>query len=146
MNAETKLISVIEITERLTGLLTDEVDLLSQMKVRDIEPLQDAKRRLTEAYQARVKEIQENKEQFKNVSPTLKERLARASQNFKDAIMHDINAVNSARHVNRKIVEAIAEAVRDQQERIKGYDQTGVIQKARKSPYEMTSTTLNEQL
>lgn len=146
LNAERRIESMIEITDRLSELLEEETGLLKQMKVNKITSLQDAKMRLTDAYQARVEEISKNSDKYKEVPVTLKQRLALASKRFQEAIIKDINALNAAKTVNARVVEAIATAALDQQQVVKGYNAKGSLEKARTTNGTMRPTTMSETL
>ena len=146
LSAEHRIESMIEITERLSDLLEEETGLLKQMKVTKITSLQDAKLRLTDAYQARVEEINKNSDKYKNVTPILKQKLAQASKRFQEAIIKDINALNAAKLINTRVVEAIAAAALDQQQVVKGYNAKGSLEKAKTSTSAPKPTTMSETL
>jgi flagellar biosynthesis/type III secretory pathway chaperone len=147
MNMQQRVDNLIDIITRLGEVLQQEMDLLRQMKVREIEPLQEIKDRLTDAYQARLNEIQKNIAAYQTLPPAARERLKRTNQKFREIVTNNMLAVSASRTANSSIVEMISEAVLAQQQQVRGYGADGGVRKSRKSAYELAApTTINQQL
>lgn len=106
--------NLIDITHRLSDVLSNEIALLNARKINEISALQDDKFRLSDAYAARIHEIESNREIYKQLAPRLKQRLQEATRNFQDIVQQNMRTVMAKQQANGKVVEAIVSAIRDQ--------------------------------
>ncbi len=109
---------VIILTARLAQLLAEEVDLLSEMKVADIEALQQEKLFLANALDAHRKLI----DQYPYLSETIpsqdRKDLQEVVDVFNDILEENHRKLLLAKEVNHRIVQAITAVVKDRQSRL----------------------------
>lgn len=105
--------SIITLTTRLAQVLAEEVDLLADMRVRDIAKLQKEKLQLLEALEAQKRFIDRNPEIMEDISDEEALELAQIVEIFQTVMKENHRRLLIAREVNRTVVEAIAEAVHE---------------------------------
>lgn len=131
---------VITITARLAQVLAEEVDLLREMKVRQIAALQQEKIFLTNALEAQRKQI----ERFPYIKQTIpsQERsdLEEVAEVFEEILAENHRKLMLAKEVNQKIVQAITDVVKETTQS-RTYNGSGY---AGSAPFSTLSVTLNE--
>lgn len=139
---EIKTKDVITLTARLAQILAEEVDLLSEMKVADIEALQQEKLFLVGALDAHRKLI----DQYPYLSETIPSQDKRDLQEvvdvFNDILEENHRKLLLAKEVNHKIVQAITAVVKETTAS-RVYDGKGATFSA---PYETLSVTLDKKV
>lgn len=135
-----KIQDVITLTARLAQLLAQEVDLLSEMKVGDIEALQEEKLFLVNALDAQRKLLDKNPHLLETIPSQDKHDLQEVVNVFNDILEENHRKLLMAKEVNHKVVEAITRVVRESTAS-KSYDGKGYNGIA---PFETLSVTLNK--
>jgi len=136
---ELKIQDVITLTARLAQLLAEEADMLSGMKMKEVEKLQHEKIFITNALDAQRKLLDKHPNLVESIPSQDKHDLQRVVDVFNDILQENHRKLLLAKEVNHKIVSAIKEVVRDQTTS-KAYGSGGV---ASFTPYETMSVTLD---
>lgn len=133
---------VITLTARLAQVLAQEADLLEQMKVSAIADLQKEKITLVAALEAQHRQLKKNPQVLEDMDDDDREDLAEVVNVFNMVRDENHNRLQNARAVNHRIVEAIADVVKDANTNGQ-YDDKGHPD----SPsYTALSVTLNEKI
>jgi hypothetical protein len=106
--------NVMALTARLAQVLAQEVDLLAEMKVHEIEPLQKEKITLTKALEMQLKRVQKYPELLDSIHPDDRDELRDLISVFEEIKEENYHRLLAAREVNKRVVEAITEAVNEQ--------------------------------
>lgn len=137
-----KIQDVITITARLAQLLAEEVDLLGEMKVDKIEPLQQEKLFLVNALDANRKLLDRHPHLLETIPSQDKHDLREVVEVFNEMLEENHRKLLVAKEINHKIVQAITDVVKEHtMSRV--YDGTGSTSNA---PYESLSVTLNKRV
>jgi hypothetical protein len=119
--------SLIRITERLSSLMNQEVELLRGRRARDIKALQGDKESLAAVYQRMMLDLQNDPGMLDGLDPDRREAMLRAAHNLEVAAADNAIALHSALQANQRLMQAIAEAVRDQRQENLPYARNGRI-------------------
>lgn len=121
MNANQKVTSgaknadnLIHMTDRLSQLMEQEVDLLRGRRARDVQALQTDKESLASLYQRIITDLQQNPAALEGLDDHRRERLKYAAARLQGAATGNAIALRSAIEANRQLIEAIAAAIRNQ--------------------------------
>ena len=106
--------SIMSVTARLAQILAQEADMLAEMKIKDIAPLQKEKILLTKAMDLQLKLIQKNPEILEDISADEREDLRDLAEIFDEVKAENYRRLMAAKEVNQRVVEAITEAVNEQ--------------------------------
>ncbi len=104
---------VVMLTARLAQLLAEEVDLLTDMKVKKVEALQNEKIFLTNALEAQRKLIERHPYIIDTIPSRDKKDLEDVAQVFQNILEENHRKLLLAKEVNHKIVQAITEVVKE---------------------------------
>lgn len=105
--------SIIALTARLANVLAQEADLLSQMRVREIEKLQKEKLLLIEALEAQKRHIERNPQLLHTINDEEALEMAQIIEIFHKIMVENHHRLLVAKEVNQKVVEAIADVVNE---------------------------------
>jgi flagellar biosynthesis/type III secretory pathway chaperone len=105
--------NVITLTARLAQVLAEEADLLADMRIAGIESLQREKMLLARALEKQKKMFDRFPEKRHEISDEEYDRLEQIIGIFESIMRENYRRLLVAKEVNRKVVEAIAEAVSD---------------------------------
>lgn len=139
---ELKIQDVITLTARLAQLLAQEVDLLKEMKIKDIEALQNEKIFITNALEAQRKLLSKHPHMLDTIPSQDRHDLEAVADVFNDILAENQRKLLLAREVNNKIVSAIKEVVREHTTS-KTYNGGGATHYAQ---FENMSVTLDSQV
>ena len=131
---------VITLTARLAQLLAEEVDLLGDMKVHQIEALQQEKLFLVSALEAQRKLVDKHPHLVETIPSQDKKDLEEVVEVFNNILEENHRKLLMAKEVNHKIVEAITAVVKENTQS-RSYGAKGVTTNI---PYETLSVTLNK--
>lgn len=106
--------NLIQMTDRLSQLMEQEVELLRGRRARDIQALQSDKESLAGVYQRIITDVQRNPAALKNLDDTRREKLKLAAARLQGAATGNAIALRSAIEANHQLIETIAAAIRDQ--------------------------------
>lgn len=107
--------ALMDVASRLTGLMRQEVDLLHNMRIRDIEALQADKECLAADYCRLAQELRQDGAALKALPETLKAELRLLEAQFAKAARENQMALKAAMDANTRLFEIVAEAVREHQ-------------------------------
>lgn len=133
---------VITLTARLAQLLAEEVDLLTEMKIPQIEALQQEKIFLTNALEAQRKLLDRNPNLVETIPSQDKADMRQVFEVFNDILEENHRKLKLAKEVNHKIVQAITNVVK-QNTQSNAYNGRGNTSGA---PFEVLSVTLNKHI
>lgn len=105
---------VIAVTARLTDVLRLESEYLRVMNIREAGKLQDEKIRLTSWLEAQQKLISIRPELRDFIAAEERKAMEEVAVEFADAVEDNFRQVSIARVVNQKVVQAITDAMREQ--------------------------------
>jgi hypothetical protein len=106
--------SVMSVTARLAQILAQEADLLAEMRIKDITPLQKEKIMLTKAMDLQLQRIQQNPEMLDSITNEEREDMRDLIEIFDEVKMENYNRLLAAKQVNQRVVEAITHAINEQ--------------------------------
>ena len=112
---------ILDLSERLTVLLTQETALLKAMRVSDIEPLQAEKLRLTRLYQKAVLSLRGDGTARPALPDPLKSQLAAAGQRLADVTAENERSLRVSHAATECLIAAIITAIKDQRPSTSGY-------------------------
>lgn len=105
--------NLIRVTERLSRLMTQEIELLRGRRARDIRALQSDKESLAAVYQRMMHDLQADPGLLDGLDDGRKTALLRAARDLELAAGDNAIALHSAIQANHRLMEAIAEAVKE---------------------------------
>ena len=106
--------NLIHMTDRLSKLMEQEVDLLRGRRANDIQALQGDKESLAGVYQRVITDLQQNPSALEGIDDRRRERLKHAAARLQGAATGNAIALRSAIEANHQLIETIAGAIRDQ--------------------------------
>ena len=104
--------NLIRVTERLSSLMTQEIDLLRGRRARDIRSLQGDKESLAAVYQRMMQDLQADPSLLEGLDDGRKSALLRAAHHLEEAASDNAIALHSAIQANHRLMEAIADAIK----------------------------------
>ncbi len=116
---------LIDLTVRLTGVMTRETEILNGRTPSEIEPLQREKSSLSTAYSEAVSAANHNTSQVASARLDLREELARVTARLQDAMADNLRAITIARAFNERLVRALGEAVTENRHPAASYTANG---------------------
>ncbi len=106
--------NLIAMTDRLSRLMEQEVELLRSRRPRDVQELQTDKEALATVYQRVITDLQQNPDALDGIDNDRRERLRHAAARLQGAVTGNAIALRSAIEANHQLIETIAGAIRDQ--------------------------------
>ena len=125
MNPNVRAHELINVSESLIHVMTQEIELLKSGKVSEIAPLQEQKESLSGIYAAHIKQAVAEPGTFADVEPDTRVVLEQIAVKFQKIAMENANAVRAALDMNAKLVQVIADAVIRSGPAASGYTKTG---------------------
>lgn len=125
-NARTpvKLPDMIAIVARLVQILAEEVDCLDEMRITDIEGLQDEKRRLSRTLEMMKREVERRPELKSSFAEEDVAVFHEVSGIFDEVLQENHRKLLVAKEINFRVVQAISDVVKEEMVR-HGYNQRG---------------------
>lgn len=117
--------SLIRIASQLIRVLSREVASLREMRIADLESLQQEKLDLTVAYEQGVRALADHPGVLDAVAPAMREALSDVAMQFDRALAANTRALNAARDSHDRLLRAIVDAVADKRARERSYDAMG---------------------
>ncbi len=115
MEATNRINDLIDITSHLVDLLARENHALREKRPDEVTALMEEKNNLTRAYETRVdglSELVENPEELDEVDSDLQERLHGLGDKVSKLVGENARLLKVAIDANKRVVEAIADAVK----------------------------------
>lgn len=116
---------VIAVTARLAQLLAQEVDLLNEMRVKDIEKVQDEKQRLTRSLVLMRRELDRRPDLLKSEDPEDMQVFKQVAEIFEHVLHENNRKLMLAKEINHRVVQAISDVVQEETMRA-GYNKRGM--------------------
>ncbi len=113
MEPNNRIEDFILITERLIEILERENDALLNQQNGELRDILDDKVTLSRVYESRMKAISENPEILDDIDPDVRQNLRELGLHVNDLITENAKLLKTAITVSRRVVELIADAVRD---------------------------------
>ncbi len=114
--------AMLDLMMRLSELLGHETELLRAGRLRDIEPLQREKLRLTLLYQKALKALAAGGTTVSALPPPLRVQFVAASGRLADAVGENERALRIGRAATRRLLDAIVESVQAKLKPLRHYD------------------------
>ncbi|MCH2546191.1 MAG: hypothetical protein MK052_01075 [Alphaproteobacteria bacterium] len=122
--AQIKLPDMIAITARLAQILAEEVDCLDEMRISDIEDLQEEKRRLSRTLEMMKREVDRRPELRETFDDEDIATFTEVSEIFNEVLQENHRKLLIAKEINFRVVQAISDVVKDEMIR-HGYNKRG---------------------
>ena len=119
--------NLIRVTERLSNLMTQEIDMLRGRRARDIRALQGDKESLAAVYQRMMQDLQANPALLEGLDDGRRTALLRAAHHLEEAASDNAIALHSAIQANHRLMEAIADAVKQRSSENAPYTRRGQL-------------------
>ncbi len=107
--------ALMRVAGRLIALMRQEVDMLHDMRIRDIEALQPDKDSLAADYCRLTQDLRQDEDSIRALPESLKAELRLLEAQFAKAAEENQMALKAAMDANTRLFEIVATAVRDQQ-------------------------------
>ena len=130
------------LTARLAQVLAEEVDLLNDMKLQDVEKLQEEKLFLLDALESYKKIVKRQPELSESIPSQDKQDLKDVVHVFEDILQQNHRKLQMAKEVNEQVVKAIRDVVTEKAQ-TPYYGNSGIVGT---TSFENSSVTLNEQV
>jgi flagellar biosynthesis/type III secretory pathway chaperone len=138
---EINIPNIIALTAKLAQVMAQEVDLLDEMKIKQIVPLQEEKQWLTKALEVQLARVRKRPELLEEIDSRQREDLRDIVRVFEEVRTANFDRLMTVREVNLRMVEAIKDVVREASQKA-SYKGTGDMDYAANA----LSVTLNEQI
>ncbi len=113
MDINNRVNDIIVITTRLIELLEKENDALRNQRTAEVHELLDEKTTLSRVYETRFTGLMERQNALDEVEPDLRQKLGEIGETINALIEDNSRLLKVAIEANRRVVELVAEAVRD---------------------------------
>lgn len=105
---------LIRMTDRLSLLMEQEIELLRGRRANDIQAMQSDKESLAAVYRRIITDLQQNPSALSGLDDTRRDRLKHAAARLQGAATGNAIALRSSIEANHQLIETIAGAIRDQ--------------------------------
>ncbi|KLN60307.1 hypothetical protein WH96_14145 [Kiloniella spongiae] len=125
---ETTVHSVIATVKGLVSVMSREIELLRAMKIKEMSQLQEQKLVLVNAYEQGSSQLKKDPSFMQHLDPLLKGELRDVIQLLNTTVTENETALLAAKTSNERLMQAVVEAVQEQQVKSStSYSQTGVL-------------------
>jgi len=128
MDSEKRMADLISVTSRLVDVLERENAILIDRRHNDLAGLLDEKETIGRVYQARIMGLQEDPEQLNGVDEAERLKLKELALSVDTLVVENARMLEAAMYASKRIVEMVAEAVRDSTNTSGTYSQRGSTQ------------------
>ena len=128
MDPEKRMADLISVTSRLVDILERENEILKDRRHNDLADLLDEKETIGRVYQARIMGLQEDPEQLKDVDEDERMKLKELAHKVDELVAENARMLEAAMYASKRIVEMVADAVRDSTNTSGTYSQKGSTQ------------------
>jgi len=125
MDARKRMDDLIAITTRLIDVLEREHEILIERRHADLNGLLDEKETIARVYQARVMGLQEHPDQFEGLEPDDRDELRALAKKADNLIRVNARMLEAAMYASKRVVDLVAEAVKDASNPTGAYSQRG---------------------
>ncbi|HEY3796839.1 MAG TPA: flagellar basal body protein [Caulobacteraceae bacterium] len=109
--ADPAILAMLELTERLTGLLADQARAFEQHRPQDAAKDLSEVTRLTNIYRAGSAHVRANPKLVADAPPLIRQRLLRATEAFEAVLERQGRALAASKTITEGLVKAIAEEI-----------------------------------
>ncbi len=127
MDASQSVNDLIAVTGRLVEVMKREIQILKTMDLEELKALQGDKQGLADVYEKRVRALSGDPEAFGAVEPVLRDELRATTEEFHTVAGRNQRALAAARQVNRKVIEAVVDAIQDKAAETNVYQSSGAL-------------------
>lgn len=113
MDAEKRMADLINVTDRLIDVLERENEILRERRHAELSGLLDEKETIARVYQARIMGLQEHPDQLDGVDPDDRDQLRKLATKVDRLINQNARMLEAAMTASRRVVDLVAEALRD---------------------------------
>lgn len=128
MDPEKRMADLISVTGRLVDVLERENAILRERRHNDLADILDEKETIGRVYQARIMGLKEDPEQLKDVDETERLKLKDLAISVDKLVAENARMLQAAMYASKRIVEMVAEAVRETTNSSGVYSQKGSTQ------------------
>lgn len=125
---------ILDLMMRLADLLTHETEQVRSGHVRDIEPLQREKVRLSLLYQRRIKELEASGATIATLPAPLRAQIVAASGRLAEAAGKNERTLRIGREATRRLIDMVVASIRARLKPTSRYDARRAVQSARMVP------------
>jgi hypothetical protein len=118
---------LIEITTRLTNLLTKENKALRKHDTEEATALLSEKNSLSEIYEEHVQAVMNHSEHLNALEPTLKETLSSIGEKAKTLIEENAILLRASIVANQRVMEMVADALSSARNKVTTYSADGTM-------------------
>ncbi len=133
MQHEDRIGGLIRIASRLIDIMRREIEMLRDMRPRDLDGLQAQKNELADAYEQQVRGLAGEPEALAAVAPALRQEFADVASEFNKVLAENESALHATRFAHERLLKAVVEAIDEQRNSFTGYSARGAPT-ARKLP------------
>ncbi len=134
MDIVNRINNLIDITSHLANLIEKENKALRGIKSGDATSLLEEKNTLTRAYESRVEGLDEllgNPDAVGKLDPELRQRMRKAGERLNALVEENAMLLKVAIEANQRVVDIVAEAVKEAQPGPGTYSSKGSVEKDR---------------
>jgi hypothetical protein len=135
---------LLDVTIRLSDLMTRENEILRSQRPQDIKALQAEKTELANGYDHFMQELRKHPGLLGSAPAATRDALREATVRFQKVMTDNERALRAARSVSERLLKAIVAAVSEKQVSAAAYSSAGVLNNA--GPRRAVAMTLNKQL
>ena len=121
-----QVIDFLRTSQRLMGLLEEEIDLLRVMSPADMQDVQRDKIVLAATYESQLKQLTKQPELFEHLSIEHRDQVNQVMRDFRQTLNDNEQALRAARHVTENLIQELATAVAQQKSEDQGYLASGL--------------------
>ena len=118
----TQATDILDLMMRLADLLAHETDRVRSGHVRDIEPLQREKLRVTRLYQRAVKDLEQSATKITALPVPLRAQIVAASARLADSVAENERALRIGCVAARRLLDLVVESVKDRLKPVSRYN------------------------
>lgn len=141
---QTLVTDLLDVTLRLSDLMTRENEVLRSQRPQDIKALQTEKTELASGYEHFMQELRKHPGLLGSAPAAAHDALRDATVRFQKVMTDNERALRAARSVSERLMKAIVAAVSEKQMSAAAYSSAGVLNSA--GPRRAVAMTLNKQL
>lgn len=146
MNTTTRANDLIVVASRLIALMEHEIEILRDMKIREIETLQVEKDQLANAYLEHTRTLRQDPAQMRALAPAIREELTQALGRLQDVFGRNERTLRAAREANGRLIQAVVDAIAEKQGDATTYTNAGKVNRFASCEAGPTPLSLNREL
>ncbi len=125
MDVEKRMADLLNVTNRLVDVLEREQEILKDRRHSDLALLVDEKETIGRVYQARILGLQQDPDQLNGASDETREELRELALRVDRLVYENAHMLEAAMKVSQRVVELVAEALKDNENPAGTYSDKG---------------------